>query len=819
MATILTPDRNRPKKVDTTVPCAECCFGGPRVGSRGNPKARIVVVAEAPGTQELITGIPLFGPSGKVFWNTIGEALRVAGLDANEDIYVLNAMQCLPPRGKIGESAQKNTARLSQGVRICNQRLMGQILEHPREIIITMGNHALHSVTGNYGHKITMVRGKLIPSNASRLGILPVIHPAALLRGTGNYRQFKMDLFYAVDLATRGEFALKRPVEPDFVMICDTFQKLAQCVRELWNAKYVAADIETGGFNRWNGPDGKGADEILCIGLAADPKRIFVVPEKYVHILGILFRRPSIRFIWHNGKFDIGFLRQLPGCERVSVGEDTMLLSYALDEGGGIHDLEQVAGDLIGAPDYKNMLKPYLPNKKTSYRVIPKDVLYKYLSLDVSNTLQIWQIMRPWVARDKRLETLYTRVLLPASELLYHIEQNGLELCPLAVKVNRKRLQKEIDDAELRLNAVCKKYGSASVNPNSPTQLAVLLYDVIKLKPKRAGDRSTDADHLDDLAKHPVVAAIQAYRKAAKAKSTYVDSLEKHTRPDGRVHATYLIHGTRTGRLSSRKPNMQNQPRDRRIRGMFYAGRGRVYIKADLNQAELRSLTLLSKDDYLLEVYSPNSKRSLHKETAKDFFGGDWLERYKRKEVKAEDELMRAKAVNFGIVYGRTAESLAEEFNIPPEEARRWIEVWFARSPKAKKFIQSCRDCVLEGKTMLTPFGRKKRHHIVTQENLRDLQNEASNFPHQAIASDINILGAAKARPLLACLGFFPVNIVHDEIMFEGPDDPALIKEAKDILVKCMQAIPVEWGLTAVGFVAEADVGRRWSIWRKELVS
>jgi uracil-DNA glycosylase family 4 len=819
MVQILKRVSERAKKVDTTVPCTGCCFGGPRVGSRGNPEARIVVIAEAPGREELVTGIPLYGPSGKVFWATIQEALLHAGLDANEDIYVLNAMQCLPPRGKIGESAQKNTARLSQGVRICNQRLMAQILEHPRDLVITMGNHALHSVTGNYGYKITFVRGKLIPHPVSRLGILPVIHPAALLRGTGNYRQFKMDLFYAVDLVSRGEAALKKPIVPTSVVICDTFKKLAECVRDLWNAKYIAADIETGGFNRWNGPDGTGSDEILCIGLAADPGRVYIVPEQYVHVLGILFRRKSIRFIWHNGKFDIGFLRQLPGCERVAVEEDTMLLSYALDEAGSIHDLEQIAGDLIGAPDYKAMLKPYLPNKNTSYRVIPKPILYKYTALDVSNTLQIWQIMRPWVARDRRLETLYTKVLLPASELLYHVEQNGLGLCPIAIGVNKRRLQKEIDHAKLRLDAVCKKYGAEPVNPNAPAQLAHLLYDVIKLKPMRSGDRSTDAGHLDYLPKHPVVAAIQSYRKAAKAKSTYVDALEKHTRPDGRIHPTYLIHGTRTGRLSSRKPNAQNVPRDKRIRGMYYAGKGRVYIKADLNQAELRSLAILSKDKFLCEIYAAGGKRSLHKETAKDFFGEDWAIRYKRGESKADDELMRAKAVNFGIVYGREAGSLAEEFHVSAEEAQRWIDKWFERSPGAKRFIESCRACVLKGATMLTPFGRKKRHHIVTQENLRDRQNEASNFPHQSIASDINLLAAERARPLLAILGFIPVNVVHDEIMFEGPDDPALIKEAKDILIRCAEEIPREWGLTAVPFKGEADVGRRWSIWRKELVS
>lgn len=796
-----------------TSPCPSCSFGGPRVGSRGNPKAKIVFIAEGPGAQELKTGIPLVGPSGKVFWTTLSEGLVAHGIDPNEDIYILNAVQCYPPRRK--DDSVYNQKMLNQAAAQCSQRLMSLIQEHPRKLIVTMGNIATRIVTGDHSAKITQVRGKLIKNlRLADVGILPVVHPAALLRGTGNYRQFKMDIRYALDLASG--LPEKKPLLPrkvndlkwadahhkyegEHYHLCDTELKVWSSIRHFWNQPYIAADVETTGFSRFR-------DKLLCLGLTANGQDIFVYPANMLPILGWFLKNTKSRFIWHNGKFDIGFLRRVPGLGSARVDEDTMLLSYALDEGSGIHDLEQVSGDLIGAPDYKAMLKPYLPNKKTSYAAIPKPVLYHYLALDVSNTWQIFHIMRDWVSRDKHLEKLYTRVLLPASELLYHTEMTGIGICPIKVKANERRLQKEIDNAQQTLNQVASRYGVSSINPNSPAQLAELLFDRVKLRPPKVGDRSTAKEVLAKLPPHPVVQALSAFRKAAKAKSTYVDSLAENLEPDGRIHATYLIHGTRTGRLSSRKPNMQNIPRDKRIRGMFYAGKGRVFIKADLNQAELRSLAALSGDDFLCGIYR-EGRRSLHKETAKDFFGAGWN----------DEQLMRAKAVNFGIVYGREAPSLAEEFDTSVSEAQRWINKWFERSPKAKAFIDSCRSMPLKGRTLLTPFGRKKRHHLITQENLQGLQNEASNFPHQAIASDINLLGAARARPLLRCLGFFPVNLVHDEVMFEGPDDPKLIKAAKDIIIKCMEAIPVEWGITQVPFKAEADVGRRWSIYRKEL--
>jgi DNA polymerase-1 len=760
----------------------------------------VVVIAEAPGTQELRVGVPLVGPSGKVFWQTLPKSiLDSMGLDPKQEVYILNALQCCPPRTK---DAAKNTAKIHQAAQICKPRLMELIAAHPRKLIITMGNHAIHSVTGNHGLKITQVRGTLLPTPYATIGLIPVVHPAALLRGTGNYRQFREDITYAFELLQSNGTSIKRPITPVWEVCLDARDVYAAAYK-LLRFDVVAADTETSHLKPQQG-------HIIGTGLSGDPRHVYIVPEGLEHHLRPFFRtiaerrRRGIsapRIVWHNGKFDMGFIRK--DCPDARVDEDTMLLSYCWDESGGIHDLEQVGGDLIGAPDYKAMLKPYLPNKKTSYSVIPKKVLHEYLAYDVSNTLQIFQILRPRIAGDRHLEKLYTRVLLPASEALYKAEIRGMMINLKALERNRKRLEAEIAVEVTNFEEVTTKLGLGRYNPASPIQMQDLLYNKLKLGPI---GQSTDAAHLDKLPPHVAVKALQRYRKAAKALSTYVESIEESIQPDGAIHSTYLIHGTRTGRLSSRKPNVQNIPRDLRLRGQFVARPGYVFVKADLNQAELRSLACLSHDDFLLEIYAPGGKRSLHKETAKDFFGPNW----------DKEQLMRAKAVNFGIVYGRTSNSIAEEFGIPTKEAQKWIDIWFKRSPKARDYIMSCRMAPLRNQTLLTCFGRKKRHWLVTRENIEAMQNEASNFPHQSIASDICLLGGARAQTEFERSGrdIHVVNLVHDEAMFECPDTPQDIDFCRSVLIRNMESIAPEWGLTRVPFKAEADVGKRWGIWR-----
>lgn len=753
--------------------CANCPFGGFKVGSSGDLKSEIVIVGESPGVEEIRTKEPFVGPSGRLLWDSLNIP--------REQCYVTNAMKCFPGN-------KKNPTRLAKAARECRHSLLEEISQAPRKLIIAFGNAAVWGLTGDFGHKITQIRGKLIQSPLAELGILPVIHPAALLRGAGNVRQFKEDLHYGAHLLGykgngHGEGA-KKFIVPNY-----TVEPLI-----LHGSSLIAADIETEGFNRQR-------DKILCVGVAEEPNTVAIYNARgerpNLEQLQTLMEREDLRWIWHNGKFDIGFLRAA-GFSQARVDEDTLLLSYTLDESAGVHDLEQVMSDLLGAPDYKHKLKPYVPKKSDSYAKIPDHVLHPYAAWDVSGTLQIFQKLRPKVAKDPDLEKLYTKVLLPASEMLTRVEERGIYVDQDKLEENDVKLQREMAKAEEAL----EKATGLKINPRSPQQVAHLLYDVLKLKHQgRSRGRSTDKEALSKLPPHAAVKALLHYRKVQKLHSTYVKGVYKalEASGDGRVHATFLLHGTRTGRLSSRNPNLQNIPRLDYIRSMFIPTPGYRFVEVDLNQAELRSLAALSGDPFLCSVYT-STGRSLHNEVAIEFFGPNYT----------TDQKIRAKAVNFGIVYGRQAPSIAEEFTIPTSEAQGYIDQWFARAPKARDFIQRCRQAAVKGETITTPFGRKKRHRLVTRENMHELQNEAANFPHQSIASDITLLSAVEVQDELASIDAYIVNLVHDSILVECPDTDEHANWVYEVIAAAMEQTPIDWGITRVPFKAESKIGYGW---------
>lgn len=785
--------------------CESCYFKRKQfVGTRGNPKAPIVFVGEGPGAVELAKGKPMVGPSGKVLESTFPASLT------EDDYLITNAMQCLPRRTN---DTAENTKRIKAGARCCRNRLLKEISAHPRKIVVAMGNGALWGLTGDDSTKITQERGKIFPNTLAEKGILATVHPAFLLRGGGSYHKYKSDIEYALDLANGGDY--KVPVDVTYEVaesekdVRDFIDRTFETAKRTGD-NIIGADTETGGFN-------PRADEILCLGWCIDPSHVFIVPEELLENETLKYRDFDLpafsggahQWCWHNGKFDIGFLRAYG--YRFGVDHDTMLASYTMEERQGFHDLEQVAGDEIGAPDYKHMLDPYLPNKKSSYRLIPKPILYEYLAYDVRNTKQMFPRMYKRILADEKNNTLYHEVLLPASELLHFVERDGIEVDLERNASNATHFEGLIKAEEIILDDISMKVSGHPVNPRSPIQMADLLYNKLKLSKRVTG---TGKAILDKLPQHPAVRALQAHRKVAKAYGTYVKNLPGHIADDGRVHSSYLLHGTVTGRLSSRDPNMQNQERGELIRGQFVAALGYRMGELDYNQAELRCLAALSGDEELCRIYEDNDL-SLHKEVSIALWDDTWEERYaiddpKNKHfVRAYEEYMRTKALNFGIIYGREAPSIASEFVTPIEEAQMWLDMWAERFPDAWEFIKRCRFAPGRSQNLTTPFGRRKRVGVVSRDKLKELQNEAANFPHQSIASDLTLMSAVEVRQQFAEWGIRIINLIHDAILFEFPEDANFAKIVK-YGTEVMERKPIEWGIDRIPFRADAKDGLRW---------
>ncbi len=767
------------KQLIKKVSCDNCVYGGRKVFGVGNPKAKIVVVGEAPGVLEISRGTPFTGPSGDLLLNALKKALPNSE-KILQDVYFTNALQCLPKK-------KKDQKKLMEACGSCSHRLFAELEEHDRDVIIALGNAALWTLTGDYKKKITRERGNRYDSPLAKYGVVSALHPNHLLRGGGNPKQFQADIQYAVSLLD-GVDVLAPPPEPKYTVVNNIWKylELKEALYALEPGSVVGSDIETSGFDHLD-------NRILCTGFCFEEGHVYVVETPFLD--KSLFRE-ELEFAWHNGKFDIKFLRA-NGCPKARVDHDTMLLSYAMNEQGGVHDLEQVASDWLGAPNYKDMLEEYLPNKQTSYEVIPKPVLHKYLAIDAQLTFLLQDKMYKKLAEDEKLVHLYHKVLIPGSEYLAQIEAHGIKVDPIQVAKNSARMIEEANDCKNRLNALSIGIMGKEINPNSWQQIKELLYVNLQLGPKSF---STDKTTLEKLPKHPAVDLLLQYKLVNKALSTYVKPVLSNRSSDGRIHPSFLLHGTTTGRLACRSPNIQNVPRTGELREQYIPRDGCVFLEVDLSQAELRSLACLSRDTLMCEIYNSNT-RNLHDEVAVERFGENFT----------KEQKMRAKALNFGIVYGRMAFSLAAEFEVPVREAQTWIDGWFTQFPGAHEFIERCRSAAAMGQTMSTVFGRKRRFDLVTRERLNNLQNEAANFPHQSIASDITMVtGSRLIQPLREKYNALIVNTVHDCLIVDIPNNEDQIYSAAKLIMDTMEKTPLEWGLDEVPFKAEAEVGPRW---------
>lgn len=795
--------RSRPQN------CAQCPFKSRTCGSKGPINSPFVIVGESPGNTEIRMNLPFVGDSGKFLVERFPEYMKC-------EPYYTNSFVCLPkPKAS---SDEKMDACVS-----CSKRLHDEIKAYPREIILALGNGAVWGLTGDTSTKITKIRGTVIPSALAKHGIVACVHPAFLLRGGGSQRLFKADIDLTFSLLNNG-VSDRKFIEADCILM-ETEDDIRQLINDASKQEFIAGDIETSDLKYLRG-------HILSQGFCWDAKEAYIVPPKLFKYLGPIYDRSTVKakWIWHNGKFDVGWLRyesefhspleyakpvlkhtcfvggDRKGYEQATVDEDTMLMSYAIEETRGIHGLEQVASDHLGAPNWKDMLESWLPKKEASYANVPPLTLYLYQAKDLGSTLQCFYKLRDILHQDERSRKLYERTLIPANEPLLDMERNGFGADRAQIEKNRQNFTAAKQIALDKVNAISMKVLGQTINPGSWQQVQKLLYKG-GLDLANGKILATDKDTLEqELDNHPAVMGILAYRSEAKALGTYVDGLEEEIDTDGRIHASYLLHGTSTGRLASRNPNLQNIDREGDIRNQFTAQDGNILYELDLNQAELRCLACLSACPTLLSIYL-DGKDSIHNVVSRKFFKG-----WEPKPSKNYDheKYMLAKTITFGIVYGREAFGLSKKFDIPVREAQAYIDGWFEQFPGAHDFIEKCRRAPMRGVVLRTPFGRQRRFGYVSPEKEHDVANQAANFPHQSIASDITLHGAIQLLPTFRRWNVKIVNLIHDAIVVEMKDDADLIGSVRELGKKTLEAIPPQWGMTRVPFLADGKKGIRW---------
>lgn len=824
-------------------------------------------------------------------------ALAKAGIDPDQAYYV-NAMRCLPTESPPGKA----------GIEACRERLAEEVLAYPRRLILVLGNSAARSLLGDHSFKITSKRG--IPIDLDELGIvLPTFHPASILRNQGESPRWFEDIRYAAQLLEGGSKSLKRPPKPTaHVMLLEPNEAAYYPKQEEWRSwdpsikdgsqladwpvrkvysgipaavravdyllqmGLLSADIETG--YSYSPRIGK----VLCLGVSWSETEGVVFSEGLLeakafrpHLIRLL-TAPNVRWAGHNWKYDSGYLRNqfmsgqwpedgafVPSSKSASGGgfDDSMLIHYSLDETKGTHALEDLSRDLLGAEDYKYVVRKYAKGD-LGYENVPREVLYPYCLLDTSHTRSIYDILEPKLRNSPSLSKLYDQLLLPASAFLQRVQDYGLwvdqvfvnrldELLGSKVKQAEKDLLRTVapiwNTDEYMASSWATKKRPEGYNARNWRHTSFMLEKLIGWVPMNTNERTLrdlDQTGKDQSAtfgykaknyarghpnrkqklNYPYIQALIDYRLASHAYGMLVKGTKKNMEPDGRLHTTFNLQATETGRLSSTGPNLQNLPvpeKDDPIpsRNIVGAPPGRVIIEGDYSQVELRLLAHFSKDKNLVQVYLDG--RDLHTELSIAIWGDRVFDRDgKQIGGYTNYQRVRAKAVNFGIAYGRGAGSIAAEHDIPEEEAEEMRKAWFAQFPQAHAWLLQLQAKVLTGQTVVSPFGRRRRFGVVSRDNIHELKNQATNFPMQSTGTDLTLLSGMRLQEKWDREGVDAhiVCLVHDALVAECPED--LAEQVASDMRAVMADTPKRILQPVIDFPVDVHIGRSWGTLKVE---
>jgi len=511
-----------------------------------------------------------------------------------------------------------------------------------------------------------------------------------------------------------------------------------------------------------------------------------------------IMENQSIKKIGQNIKYDMLVLGSC-GIEVQGVSFDTMIASYLLNPGKPSHGLDAIALEYLGHKTITYAEVTGTGKKQTCFSCVDVETATRYSGEDADMALRLKHLLSPMLL-EQGLDKLFREMEIPLVAVLADMERSGVKIDAVFLKAMSRKLEQEIAGIEKTIYELA----GAAFNINSPKQLAEILFVKLGLLPSKRTKTgfSTNVDVLEELAHvHPLPAEILKYRTLAKLKSTYIDALPAMINPHtGRLHTSLNQTVTATGRLSSSEPNLQNIPirtdLGRQIRRAFIAEPGASLLSADYSQIELRVLAHLSDDPELIRTFQ--EEEDVHTRTASEVFG------LPPDEVTSEMR-RRAKAVNFGIIYGMSAFGLAQDIGVPNAEAKRYIDRYFARYPRVREFIDAT---IAEAKAkgfVTTLFGRRRfiPELASSTAGVRGFgERTAVNTPIQGTAADLIKLAMIRIHCRLAreALRAKMILQVHDELVFEAPDEElealkCLVREEMEGVLKL--AVPIKVDMAA----------------------
>ena len=624
--------------------------------------------------------------------------------------------------------------------------------------------------------------------------------------------------------AARAEEARNTKVDRSRYQIVRTRAELDQWIARIRDTGHVALDIVTATIDPMQaelcgialalGPNdacyiplahrqsGDGAG-LFAAGLAPDQ----MATRDALDALQAVFESTGLLKIGFDTKFAMVLLAQ-HGIALRNI-EDAQLISYALDAGRGSHEREQLSegwlghaalayGDLVGSG-----------KGKLTFDQVAIDKAGEYAAEGADLSLRLWRVLKPRLVTE-RMNVVYETLERPLVPVLARMERRGISIDRQVLS----RLSGDFAQTAARLEFEIRDAAGEEINPGSPKQIGDILFGKMGLpggKKTKTGAWSTTASILDELAEqgHAFPRLILDWRQVSKLKSTYTDALPEYVHPQThRVHTTYALAATTTGRLSSNEPNLQNIPvrteDGRKIRRAFVATPGHKLVSADYSQIELRLLAEIADIPVLKQAF--HDGLDIHAMTASEMFG------VPVKDMPGEIR-RRAKAINFGIIYGISAFGLANQLGIPREEAAAYIKKYFERFPGIRAYMDSTRDFCREHGYVETLFGRKCHYPDIKASNpsIRAFNERAAiNARLQGTAADIIRRAMTRMEDSLAekKLAAQMLLQVHDELIFEVPEKE--VAATLPVVQHVMQDAPFPAVLLSVPLHVDARAADNW---------
>ena len=582
--------------------------------------------------------------------------------------------------------------------------------------------------------------------------------------------------------------------------------------RRIIEKGYVAIDTETDSLN---------AVEANLIGfsLAIDVNDACYIPLRHdnakkqinfddaIEFLKSINTDSSILKIFHNKKYDALVLDKYN--IKVNSYDDTMLISYSLGSGASRHNLDFLAKKYLehSAISYKEIVGSGKNQK--SFNEIDIDKASIYAAEDADITFRLWKILKPKLLEEK-VSSVYETIERPLAKVIMDMEKNGVCIDDEILKDLSLKFQKEI----LNIETKCFEIVGSEFNLGSPKQIGEILFDKLKIKGGKktpSGAWSTDAETLNFLADsgNALPKLLLEWRGLSKLKSTYTDALPTFVNEKTkRIHTSYSMSSTSTGRLSSSDPNLQNIPikndEGRMIRSAFIAEPGSSLISADYSQIELRIIAHISDDDNLKDAFKNDI--DIHSLTASEVFG------IALKDMN-QDIRRKAKAINFGIIYGISAFGLSNQLDISRSEASDYIRSYFEKFPSIRDYMETTKEFAKDNGFVKTLFGRK----CFIDESINRgpggkafMERAAINAPIQGTAADIIKRAMIKIPKYFEKenLGTKMIMQVHDELIFETKDNE--IEETMSIVTREMSEAHKPVINLSVDLKVEAASGKNW---------